>query len=146
MSSQRAISRLALLDLGPKDLEVIVCGHLHFDHAGGLCDFPGCDVCVHERELDAARAGADEAYFAGEADVPVSWRAVSGDIELMPGVRLVETPGHTAGHYSLWIEREHGAPIILSGDAADLQENIDDEVAPGLCSDEQQAQIGRAHV
>ena len=136
---QRTVSVLQRVGLAPGDIDVIVCGHLHFDHAGGLCDFPGCDVCVHERELSSARAGADEAYFAGEAEVPVNWRVVSGDIELMPGVRLVESPGHTAGHYSLWVEREKGQPVVLAGDAADLQENLDDEIAPGLCFDEPQA-------
>jgi N-acyl homoserine lactone hydrolase len=34
---------------------------------------------------------------------------------------------------SLWIERPKGDPILLCGDAADLVENLDDEVAPGLC-------------
>ena len=34
---------------------------------------------------------------------------------------------------SMLIELPKGPPIILAGDAADLQENIDDEVAPGLC-------------
>jgi N-acyl homoserine lactone hydrolase len=34
---------------------------------------------------------------------------------------------------SLWVELPHGAPIILAGDAADLTENIVDEVAPGNC-------------
>lgn len=144
-ADQRAVAWLERLGLGPADIDMVVCGHLHFDHAGGLCDFPGCDVCVHEQELQAARAGSDEAYFEGEAEVPVNWRCVSGDVELMPGVRLLETPGHTAGHYSLWIERAQGQPVILAGDAADLQENLDDVVAPGLCFDEQQAlaSIGR---
>lgn len=144
-AEQRTVAWLERLGLAPADLDMVVCGHLHFDHAGGLCDFRGCDVCVHERELAAARNGADEAYFDGEAQVPVNWRCVTGDRELMPGVRLLETPGHTAGHYSLWIEREQGRPIVLAGDAADLQENLDDEVAPGLCFDEQQAlgSIGR---
>ena len=31
------------------------------------------------------------------------------------------------------IELPHGAPVILAGDAADLQENLDDEIAPGTC-------------
>ena len=138
-ADQRALTWLHKLGLTTKDIDAVVCGHLHFDHGGGLCDFPGCDVCVHERELDAARAGVDEAYFTGEAEVPVNWRCLRGDRELMPGVRLLETPGHTAGHYSLWIERAQGQPVILTGDAADLQENLDDEVVPGLCSDADQA-------
>jgi N-acyl homoserine lactone hydrolase len=46
-------------------------------------------------------------------------------------VQAIATPGHTVGHMSLWIELPHGRPVLLAGDAADLQENIDDEVAPG---------------
>jgi N-acyl homoserine lactone hydrolase len=32
---------------------------------------------------------------------------------------------------SMWIELPKGRPVLLAGDAADLQENIDDEIAPG---------------
>lgn len=32
---------------------------------------------------------------------------------------------------SMWLEMPRGRPILLAGDAADLQENLDDEVAPG---------------
>jgi N-acyl homoserine lactone hydrolase len=34
---------------------------------------------------------------------------------------------------SMLIELPKGAPILLAGDAADLQENLEDEIAPGLC-------------
>jgi N-acyl homoserine lactone hydrolase len=34
---------------------------------------------------------------------------------------------------SLLVELPRGAPVILCGDAADLTENLDDEVAPGYC-------------
>jgi N-acyl homoserine lactone hydrolase len=47
-------------------------------------------------------------------------------------LRLVNSPGHTAGHRSLWIELPQGPPVLLAGDAADLQENLDREIAPGL--------------
>jgi N-acyl homoserine lactone hydrolase len=33
----------------------------------------------------------------------------------------------------MFIELPKGAPIILTGDAADLQENLEREIAPGLC-------------
>jgi N-acyl homoserine lactone hydrolase len=46
-------------------------------------------------------------------------------------VQAVATPGHTAGHMSMLIELPKGPPVLLAGDAADLQENIDDEIAPG---------------
>jgi N-acyl homoserine lactone hydrolase len=58
---------------------------------------------------------------------------MQGEYDVAPGVRAIATPGHTAGHMSLWIEREKGAPVLLCGDAADLTENLEHEVAPGLC-------------
>ena len=48
-------------------------------------------------------------------------------------IRDRSSPGHTAGHMSLWIELPKGQPIILAGDAADLTENIIEEIAPGNC-------------
>ena len=52
---------------------------------------------------------------------------------IVPGVSVIESPGHTAGHVSVLLELEHGAPVLLAGDAADLTENLEHEIAPGLC-------------
>jgi hypothetical protein len=48
-------------------------------------------------------------------------------------IRAISTPGHTAGHMSLWVELPKGSSVILCGDAADLSENLKQEIAPGLC-------------
>ena len=130
---QRLPNRLAELGLKAEDIDVVFCGHLHFDHAGGVCEFCGAEVHVHEKELEAANALADEAYFKEDFDCPVNWRVYKGEYDLVPGVRAIETPGHTAGHMSMMIELPKGPPILLCGDAADLQENLEQEIVPGLC-------------
>ncbi|KUJ73089.1 N-acyl homoserine lactonase family protein [Thiomicrospira sp. WB1] len=130
---QRLPNRLKQIGLEPEDIDVVFCSHLHFDHAGGLCEFCGAEVHVHERELNAAQSRADDAYFQSDFDLSLNWRIQSGEYELTPGVQAIETPGHTAGHMSMLIELPKGPPILLAGDAADLQENIDQEIAPGLC-------------
>ena len=137
----RLPARLAVLGLSPKDVDVVFLGHLHFDHAGGLHEFYHAELHVHERELEAAREPADDAYFADDFAAVKSWRCACCDYDLVPGVRAIETPGHTAGHMSMLVELPQGAPILLCGDAADLTENLEDEVAPGLCyrDDETQA-------
>ena len=56
-----------------------------------------------------------------------------GALHLIQGVRAIESPGHTAGHMSMLIELPKGPPILLAGDAADLEENLVDEIAPGVC-------------
>ena len=130
---QRLPARLAALGLSPKDVDVVFIGHLHFDHAGGLHEFPHADIHVHARELAAAREPADHAYFADDFAGRYRWRQQHAGYDLVPGVRAIESPGHTAGHMSMLIELPKGAPILLCGDAADLTENLEQEIAPGLC-------------
>ena len=130
---QRLPNRLAELGLAPRDIDLVFCGHLHFDHGGGLHDMAHAEIHVHRAELEAAREPADEAYFADDFAGDYHWCPQCGEYALAPGVQAIESPGHTAGHMSMLIELPKGAPILLAGDAADLAENLDDEVAPGLC-------------
>jgi len=129
---QRIPSYLERLGLSIRDVDAVVLTHFHFDHAGGLHDFLHADVHVHEREVAAAREPADSVYFSDEIDVPAHFRVHSAELDVYPGVRVIETPGHTAGHVSVLVELS-GGPVLLAGDAADLSENIDQEIAPGLC-------------
>ena len=131
--SQRLPNQLAKLGLTVKDIDVVFLGHLHFDHAGGLCDVCGPEVHVQADELAAVSPKDDPAYFDNEIIANPDWIIKDGEYDLTQGVRAITSPGHTAGHMSLWVELPHGAPIILAGDAADLTENIVDEVAPGNC-------------
>lgn len=135
---QRLPNRLAELGLKPLDVDVVFCGHLHFDHAGGLCEMCHAEIHTHRREWQAANEPADGAYFADDFAGNYNWKLFDEEYDLAPGVRAVETPGHTAGHMSMLIELPKGAPILLAGDAADLQENIREEIAPGLCWQEQE--------
>jgi N-acyl homoserine lactone hydrolase len=130
---QRLPSRLAQLGLDVRDVDCVVCGHLHFDHAGGLNDMAHAEVHVHQRELVAMCEPADEAYFQDDFTHGVRWCVHCNDYGLGSGVQAIETPGHTAGHMSMLIELPKGKPVLLCGDAADLQENLDEEIAPGLC-------------
>jgi N-acyl homoserine lactone hydrolase len=91
------------------------------------------DIHIHAREFKAAHEPADGAYFADDFNGEYLWQFQQQEYDIVAGVRAIETPGHTAGHMSMMIELPKGKPIILAGDAADLQENIDHEIAPGLC-------------
>jgi N-acyl homoserine lactone hydrolase len=131
--SQRLPNQLARMGLSISDIDVILISHLHFDHAGGLCDCSHAEVHIQTDELANASPVEDIAYFDDEIIAQASWQVKTGEYDLAPGVRAIASPGHTAGHMSLWIELPKGAPIILAGDAADLTENIVDEIAPGNC-------------
>lgn len=135
---QKLENRLSKLGLQPTDVDLVFVGHLHFDHGGGLKDMCHAEIHVHQAELQAAREPADEAYFADDFTGDYNWQVKQGEYDLTTGVSAIESPGHTAGHMSMLIELPKGPPIILAGDAADLQENIDDEIAPGLCWHDQE--------
>ena len=130
---QRIPSYLGKLGLTPAGIDVVFVGHLHFDHVGGICDLPGCEVHLHADELAAARTGLDDGIFAGELADADQWRLQTSEYTVAPGVQAIASPGHTAGHMSLFIELPKGRPVILCGDAADLTENLTDEIAPGYC-------------
>ncbi len=134
---QRIPHYLTRLGLSPKDIDVVFISHLHFDHAGGLGELRrcGCGAEVHlqQDELDAAMTGQDVACFHDDFAGHGPFMLKQGDYTLTAGVSAISTPGHTAGHMSLWIELPKGPPVILAGDAADLKENLDDEIAPGAC-------------
>lgn len=130
---QRLPNRLKTLGLSSLDIDCIFCGHLHFDHAGGLHEFAHADVHVHANELLAAKEPADNAYFATDFDHHVRWRLQNREYALCEGVQAIETPGHTAGHMSMMITLPKGSPILICGDAADLEENLKEEISPGLC-------------
>jgi len=135
---QKLEHRLTQLGLQPLDIDVVFVGHLHFDHGGGLCHMQHAEIHVHQQEYDAALLPADTAYFQEDFHGDYRWRFQQQEYDLVPGVRAIESPGHTAGHMSMLIELPKGKPILLAGDAADLQENIEREIAPGLCWQERE--------
>ena len=73
-AEERLPALLARIGVAVGDIDAVVLGHLHFDHAGGLRDFVGADIHCHPDEWEAARANADGAYFAGDLEGAHRWR------------------------------------------------------------------------
>jgi N-acyl homoserine lactone hydrolase len=92
--------------------------HLHFDHCGGNPQLAGLPFFTQTRELNAARSTED--YTLPELlDAPgTRWQQLSGEAEVLPGVTLVPTPGHTEGHQSLVVRRRDGV-VIVAGQSHD---------------------------
>ena len=122
---QHCVSQLARLGVDPAAVAHVVQTHLHIDHTGALGHFPKASVIVHERELEAARtAESPEAsgYVRADYERPeLRWQTWTGELDLFGDgeVRLIETPGHSAGHTSLLLALGETGPMLLTADASD---------------------------
>ena len=103
-------------DVDLDGIDIVVNTHLHYDHCGGNHLFAGRPIYVQRRELDDARAGN---YTIDEwVDAPgVQYVPVDGELELLPGLRLVPAPGHTRGTQVAVVETG-GRPVVVGGDVA----------------------------
>jgi glyoxylase-like metal-dependent hydrolase (beta-lactamase superfamily II) len=99
----------------PGGIDLIANCHLHPDHAGQNASFPGIPIHVQSKELAHARAGGYT--ILDWVDGPgVTWVEGEGDHELVPGIRVLSTPGHSPGHQSLVVDQADG-PVLLTGQA-----------------------------
>ena len=112
------------------DIDIVVNTHLHFDHCGGNHLFAGKPVYVQRRELDDART-LEDCTIREWVDAPgVEYVPVDGELELLPGIRLVPAPGHTRGSQVVVVET-HGRRVVIAGDTAVFFAELDDPRTEG---------------
>ncbi|MGH2418110.1 MAG: N-acyl homoserine lactonase family protein [Candidatus Limnocylindria bacterium] len=104
---------LAGLGVGPDKIEVVINSHLHADHAGGNVHFPQARILAQPAELVAAR----EPDYSVSQDLNLDegrYEERAGDYEVLPGIRVLLTPGHSPGHQSVMVETDAGR-LLLAG-------------------------------
>jgi glyoxylase-like metal-dependent hydrolase (beta-lactamase superfamily II) len=125
------LETLARAGAAPDSVDTVLCTHLHFDHIGWntrLVDgawiptFPKARYLFGRTEVDHTLALTPD---EGDASIAQSVRPIldAGLADLVEPthricdeVRLISTPGHTAGHVSVMIESA-GERALISGDA-----------------------------
>lgn len=97
--------------------------HLHFDHCGQNGRLRGMPIFVQRSEWTMVH---EPDYTVPEwIDVAgLTYELLDGETEIAPGIRLVPTPGHTAGHQSLVVDAP-GGPIVLAGQAVRSRDEWD---------------------
>ena len=70
-------------------------------------------------------------YNRKDWDHPLDYRLLDGEHDLFGdgSVVILPTPGHTAGHQSLWI-RAGGQQFVLTSDAAYTRNHLDQTILP----------------
>ena len=121
---------LARLGVAPEDVDLVINTHLHADHCGGnMCEgpdgtlrptFPNAEYWVQRRE-------AADAMFPNERTRATYYREnfwplveagqmtlIDGEVEVLPGMRIDPTPGHTPGHTSIVFEHGDEAALYVA--------------------------------
>ena len=116
----------------PATVDVVAMSHLHFDHAGGLLAadgsraFPRARIVAQRAEWEIAFSTNSRivaSYVQPELELVREWGTegwVDGAREILPGVSVVPTGGHSAGHQAIVVRgRGLGArTLAFFGDLA----------------------------
>src|SRR4051794_16071249 len=124
------LNPLSEQDFDLAGIDIVVNTHLHFDHRGGNHLFAGKPIYVQRRELEDARSEDD--YTIREwVDAPgVQYVPVDGELELLPGLRLVPAPGHTRGTQVVVVGTD-GRAVVIAGDLAVSFNELDEPQTEG---------------
>jgi N-acyl homoserine lactone hydrolase len=104
-------------DLSLADVAYLMITHLDHDHMGQNALFRGIPTIVQRREVEHSRSTHDADTIALYDFPGAKIEQIDGDVEILPGVKAVWTPGHTPGHQSVVIE-DDGETTLIVGDAA----------------------------
>jgi glyoxylase-like metal-dependent hydrolase (beta-lactamase superfamily II) len=134
----------------PREVKTVVMTHLHLDHTGGMRLLPNATFVMDEREWAGAHGrlagvnGFIAAHlpplervrtidFAGEGR---PYGAFSNAVDLLGdgSIRLISTPGHTAGHVSVLLQTAD-RQVLAVGDAAYTLKSIETQVPPLIMAD-----------
>jgi glyoxylase-like metal-dependent hydrolase (beta-lactamase superfamily II) len=132
---------LAEAGLAASDIDVVLASHLHFDHVGGFTAragdgrlvprFPNARYVAHRGEWHDATHPHERnrASYLADNFLPLEragvLELVADDTEVMPGVRLRRSGGHTMHHQVVTIESQ-GDVAVFTADMFPTSSHVPD--------------------
>lgn len=136
---------LADIGLHPDDVDTLILTHLHFDHYLNARLFKRARIVINEREFTyvmspAHRRAMPRSSFPREVFawlVNEAWdrlELVSAEADVLPGVRVIETGGHSPGHQIVVVDTA-GGRVVIPGDEVYLYANLEEDIPIGYYHD-----------
>lgn len=122
-----------------KDIKMVIMGHLHLDHSGGLELFrnTGIPVYVHELELKYAFYSVATktdfgVYLPHYLTFDIKWVPIHGShLEIAQGINIHHSPGHTPGLCIMQVNMPKSGTWIFTSDQYHVKENFQNDVPQG---------------
>ena len=131
--------------VAPEDVDTLILTHLHFDHYMNAHLFPNARIILNRRDWlyvlmpenkrYAPRVGFPREVFGWLANE--AWERlelVDGEVEVLPGIRVIWTGGHSPGHQIVTVETAQGT-VVIPGDEIYMYENLEADIPIGYYYD-----------
>ncbi|MEB3022813.1 N-acyl homoserine lactonase family protein [[Mycobacterium] crassicus] len=114
-------SRLRQLSLEPGDIDYLLLSHLHMDHAANAQLWRGTGTTIIVDEEEKKGAFSFDAYNKGahiRSDYDgLDLTTINEDTEILPGIKLLRTPGHTWGTLTLQVDLADSGTMLFTSDS-----------------------------
>ncbi len=123
--------QLAKCGVRAEQIDTVIISHMHFDHIGNLHLFQHADIYVPKADFMEAHTTVHVSddpttyggYVKNDLDVTLSKvHLVEDEFEIIPGVKLLNLPGHTPALLGLMIQLPKEGTFIFSMDAIYINE------------------------
>lgn len=144
-------AQLSRRGIEPESIELVVMTHLHVDHTSGAFELPAARFVCSASEWRAAHArpavlngyarrqlpAASRTRLVDFAAEGVAHGPFSASVDLLGDgtIRLVSTPGHTAGHLSVLVQLASQEALVIA-DAVYTLRNLEEKVLPFRTADD----------
>jgi len=140
--------QLGKIGIKPSDINYVILGHMHLDHAGNVGKFPNATIVVQRDEIANAfwppksYAGP---YISGDFEMlraPTGSAStgrqptieLNGDLDLFGdgSIYVHRAAGHTPGSQLAVVRLPKTGTVVLTSDACYLPENLEKDILPSI--------------
>ena len=141
-------AQLDKIGVKPSDINYVVLGHMHLDHAGNVGKFPSATIVYQRDEIVNAfwpKPGFGCCYITGDfamlrndvgQNAPNRQKVIelNGDLDLFGdgSINIHRQVGHTPGSQMALVRLPKTGPVVLTSDTCYLMENLQKDILPSV--------------
>lgn len=140
---EHPLSQLKRKNVEPEDVTDVIITHIHWDHLSPMIDnFINVNIYVQEKDIKYA-LNPPHPWFSQfvfldtvkklTSDSKERVHLINGEEEVLPGIFVFLTGGHTPGSQAIKIKTKSG-DAILTGDVVFTYRNIEEDLPVGFNS------------